>query len=477
MIALLCALVSGVLFFLSQGLFDVWWMAWIAPVPILWLAYGDCPRWPLFAAAFFGFAAGQGYMVQAYAGTLPWPAIVLMMLGFGALFGFAVGRARAVQRRLPPAAALFAFPAIWTAIEFLYSLVSPHGTFGSIAYSQVSFPAAIQIAALTGLYGVTFLLCLFANALALLVRGARETGAMGLMVCALALAFGVAQLETPQLSAIRVAALADQAAWRAAPRKPDRDAGAAMARAYADAARAQAAKGARLIVIPESALLLDPRWRDAVTQPLAEVARQMRATIVVGTVMVKPWRNVALAFQPDGTIASYDKRHLLPPFEDKFRPGTTPGLLGRGRAVAICKDLDFPRTIRADARAAATLSAGGPQGIRVIAVPANDFTKDDWIHARMAVMRGVENGFAVVRAAFNGLLTVSDSQGRVIARAETTGKGMTAIFAAVEPGGGPTLYTQVGDMFAWFCTALALGLALLSEVKARGHRHAQCNNE
>ncbi len=62
--------------------------------------------------------------------------------------------------------------------------------------------------------------------------------------------------------------------------------------------------------------------------------------------------------------------------------------------MAICKDMDFERTLRADARQGA---------IRILAVPANDFVKDDWIHARMAIMRGVENGFAVVRSAFHGI--------------------------------------------------------------------------
>ena len=65
------------------------------------------------------------------------------------------------------------------------------------------------------------------------------------------------------------------------------------------------------------------------------------------------------------------------------------GLSSRGgRALAICKDLDFPITIRGDAQ----------KGIRLMMVPAADFESDGWIHARMSILRGVENGFAVVRA-------------------------------------------------------------------------------
>jgi apolipoprotein N-acyltransferase len=232
-----------------------------------------------------------------------------------------------------------------------------------------------------------------------------------------------------------------------------------MAEQYAAAARKEAAKGARFIVIPETALAADPAWQGRALAPLADAAREKQITIVAGVVLVKPWRNAAFSFLPDGSQRSYDKRHLLPPGEDKFKPGPGPGLLGEGWAVAICKDLDFPRTLRSDAQ----------NGIRLMAVPANDFVKDGWIHARMAVMRGVENGFAVVRSAFGGVETASDAQGRLLARISTVHAGMVRLSADVPLGPGPTLYTRIGDVFAWLCVALALGLAglLLRTRRAR----------
>ena len=97
--------------------------------------------------------------------------------------------------------------------------------------------------------------------------------------------------------------------------------------------------------------------------------------------------------------------------------------------MAICKDLDFPETIRRDARA----------GLRLMAVPAWDFGADGWLHGRMAIMRGVENGFAVVRAANGGLLTASDAQGRLIARKVVGPDHMDWILADLPLGPGPTL--------------------------------------
>ena len=97
-----------------------------------------------------------------------------------------------------------------------------------------------------------------------------------------------------------------------------------------------------------------------------------------------------------------------------------------------------------------------------MAVPANDFIADAWIHARMAIMRGVENGFAIVRSATQGLETISDAQGRVIARADTNAPGLTQIMADVPPGPGPTLYTRIGDVFCWLMLLASVALLGLS---------------
>src|SRR5437868_2235070 len=103
-------------------------------------------------------------------------------------------------------AVLFAFPALWTALEYAIAQISPHGTFGMLGHAETSFPAAIQIASLAGVFGVTFFLCLFANALALLARGARIAGAAGIALVTLDLTFGFVRLAGPRESEVAVAA-------------------------------------------------------------------------------------------------------------------------------------------------------------------------------------------------------------------------------------------------------------------------------
>jgi apolipoprotein N-acyltransferase len=205
------------MFYLSQGLDDVWALAWFAPAPLLWLAYGKAPLWQVVSATAAALLIGDIYALQCYYGQLP-PAVFLVVIGPQlVLFTLAVAFARIVQQRATPLVTLFAFPACWTAFEFLSEYAAPNGTFGSLAYSQVSAPFLIQSASLFGLYAVTFLICLFANTLAMAMRMRRETAVVigiGFAICAANVVFGLVRLAQPPAQTVRVAALVDETARR-----------------------------------------------------------------------------------------------------------------------------------------------------------------------------------------------------------------------------------------------------------------------
>jgi apolipoprotein N-acyltransferase len=60
-----------------------------------------------------------------------------------------------------------AFPATVVTAEYVRSLTTPHGTAGSLAYTQLRFLPFLQLASITGPWGMTFLMMLFAAALAI----------------------------------------------------------------------------------------------------------------------------------------------------------------------------------------------------------------------------------------------------------------------------------------------------------------------
>jgi len=447
---LICAALSAAMFYLSQGLANAWPLTWFAPAPLLWLAFGSTPTWRLLAASFLAFLVGQAYIAQCYVGA---PLMSLLtLLGLRPIFfPLSILFARLIYRRLPPLPALLAFPACWTTMEFAAGLLSSHGSYGSIAYSQVSAPIMLQSASLLGMYSITFVLSLFATGLALAVRD-RRAAVMAVSVvtavCMADLLFAATRLAAQQPELVRVAAVSSvNVADDADSLATDRQAPSIYASTLGDLAR----QGARLIVTPEESLTTRRDWSAEVFAPLTAVSQATGAEIVAGVLQRDPAGDIAVAFEPDGHNSVYAKRHRLMPFEARFPPGTAPGLLGGGRAMAICKDMDFPDTIRKDAHA----------GLRLMAVPAWDSDADAWIHGRMAVLRGVENGFAIARAANHGLLTASDANGRLIAQKVARQDQTDWLLADLPLGPGPTLYTRIGNVFPWATLGLTLLLCIV----------------
>src|SRR5438552_17348135 len=68
--------------------------------------------------------------------------------------------------------------------------------------------------------------------------------------------------------------------------------------------------------------------------------------------------------------------------------------------------------------------------------------------ARLAIVRGVEDGFAVARAAKQGLVTLSDSYGHVIALSANAKSRMVSLVGDLPRGPGNTVYLHIGDVFA-----------------------------
>jgi apolipoprotein N-acyltransferase len=457
-------LLGALCFHLSTGLGTTWPLAWLAPVGVLAVAFARSWR----MAAFVGFAAhflGSLALVGYLGGLVPLPIVLGILAATSLTFAAAVLLARLAFLRLPPSVAVCAFPSAWTSIEFLTAQLSPHGTFLNLAYSQVDCLPLLQVASVTGLWGVSFLVTLVPSALAAAwVRRAPPVLVAPAVAVVLALGFGSSRLRTPPSGApIRVGlAATDERVGVVFETRDPAVAGAAV-RGYADRVARLASLGASVVVLPEKMVGITPESSPQVVAALGDAARDGRVTLVAGLnrVAIAPPRNVALVYGPDGSLQTeYDKRHMLPGPETGYLVGERPGLFdahGARWGVAICKDMDFPPWSRAYGRA----------GVQVLAVPAWDFVVDGRLHSRMAVVRAVENGFALVRTAMEGRLLVTDAYGRVLAEDRTDGKPEALLVASVPPGPGTTFYARAGDWFGWLSVAALVALVAASLVRAR----------
>jgi len=447
--ALACALASAILLVLALGTPNAWPLMWVAPVPLLWLALGHASWRRVVLASLAGCALGQLGWLWPYLGVMGSAPVLVAALVPAVAFALVVLATRFAARRLPMLAATLVFPALWTGFEWVSASLSPHGTFGAWAYSQISAPVMIQSASLFGAWVVSFLIAYFAAGVALALR--RFSLSPLVLPFALAcvnVAFGMWRLEhATSAGTLRVAAAARD--------HDDTRTARMVALDEASEARRLAAQGARVVVFDEKSAGLQEAHRGEVLSLLSAAARETHTRIVAGFDETgAERRNVAFTFNEDGRVATYTKRHHIPGLESGYTVGDGPGLLGAGESVAICKDMDFQRTLRSDAAAGARTGSLG-----VMLVPAWDFNADGWMHARMAVLRGVEGGYAVVRAAANGLVTVSDSRGRLLGSRPSGKSAYASVVVDVPRGPGATTYVRIGDVFGWL--AGLVGLALL----------------
>jgi apolipoprotein N-acyltransferase len=242
------------------------------------------------------------------------------------------------------------------------------------------------------------------------------------------------------------------------------DATAAGFRAAYGPALDSAARPGRLVLLPEALLQVDGTTANGLAAELAKLARARTATIIAGFVVNHEGmtRNRALVASPTGGSAWYDKHHLVPGFEADTSPGRRLLVFdrdGQKVGIAICKDMHFPSFGRRYAR----------RGVDLMIVPANDFVVDRWMAARMTTLRGVEGGYSVVRAARQGLLSVSDQYGQILAET-ASGPQTTTMMASIPTVrlSGPTLYSRIGDLFGWLCIAITLVAFLLLKTLQRG---------
>jgi len=455
MIAFLCMVLSAAAFFGSLGLGQLWPLAWLAPLPILWLAFGRARMATVAVSAFASYAIGSSNILEAYAGFLPVTVLIIAICAPAALFTLSVLAARFVAARVNPLAGVLAFATLWTALGYFASF-SPDGTAANIAYSQVSEPILIQSATLFGLWSVAFLIAFVPASIALALRRRKVLPAvLGIGLFAFNAAYGAYVLARP-VGPIIHAVLIDSDKLGSAAFADDGAVSLAAIDAYDDQALKLSGDHARLVVFPEKLAVIEPPWRAQAEARLASTARTLNATLVAGFDNRDGGRreNIAWVFPPDGgTPKIYSKRHMVPGLESAFTPGDAPLTLPNRIGIEICKDMDFNRMLRKDSREHAD----------VMAVPAWDFDADADLHGNMAVMRDVENGFAMARAARDGLLTLSDAQGRILALRRTSKDGFTTLVGDLPRGinAGNTVYDRIGDAFAWLCIAASAILLLL----------------
>lgn len=157
--------------------------------------------------------------------------------------------------------------------------------------------------------------------------------------------------------------------------------------------------------------------------------------------------------------------------EGGFTPAFMRSLLSAGTAGSflplICYEIIFPAQVRADVnRLSIKNSPAGPTWLLNV-------TNDAWFgvsfgpyqHVRQAIIRGIENGLPVVRAANSGVSVVTDAYGRIVAQLGLNEIGVLDS-GLPQPAAG-TGYRSIGDWIYFLLTIIFLIVGLLPLTKKK----------
>lgn len=437
--------------------------------------------WPALAVALYTA------MALALRGQLPvagpiYFALVAVVTVVG-LLPFAVDRW--IGNRLDGVPGTLVFPLAWVAEEFLRSRL-PNGpeTWGSIAYTQYGNLPLMQLASVTGIWGISFLVAWFASVAAwswergFAGKEVRRTVLAYATVLLLVLLAGGTRLAlAPQATrTIRMATVTVPAglfgpaeAFRIADGRVRADLVAdKLARLqdwFFEHTEREADAGARLVAWPEMGFLVAARDEAKALGRAKRLAaaRGIYVSMGVGTLAEagRRFENKAVLVDPSGQVAySYLKSRPVMGWEAsvmKTGDGRLPVVdtaLGRV-STAICFDNDSPEFVRQVARGRADLWI----------LPANDWPEIRRVHFEMAAFRAIENGTPILRAASNGVSGVIDPWGRVVAATDHL-SGAPTMRADLPVAGVHTVYSRLGDAFAWGCVAGCVASALLAFSRA-----------
>jgi len=381
-----------------------------------------------------------------------------------------------------------------------------------LCHSQSQNLPLIQIAAVTGCWGVTFLIVHVNEALAHLIAGSFKAKILPLAILPVILV-GAAGLYGA-LSLARSLPKADIQAtlvqwneptnvqWGESFRMRSIEAYSKLTvdKLTSERASAQSEDTQRLVIWPETAVP-DAAINPPTMSTILQLARAFDATFLVGCLTFSPadgkpldlnkafsWGNdpkeynSLVAFNPDNTVIPvYSKIHLVPfgevipmkkyvtswfpayPWGDSditqgsgFYVAETP--VGKIGAV-ICYESFIPQIPRNLVR----------NGAEILVLVSNTSwfgeTNASYQHARFDAYRAVENGIWFCRAATTGVSSVIDPQGRTIEQTEIFVSD--AITVPVGKRVGMTLYTRWGDWVPALCgiyvLLLLLGVFLIRE--------------
>ncbi len=475
---ILLALLSFLLF-ATAFLSGAFWLIFICFVPFFRaLSLASTLKRSFLLGYFYGifmFALAFFWLTNVY-----WPIYIFAFLfeavfvGFFAAGFFFLNKERNIL-------GIISCAGLWVVLEFIRSQGPLGMPVGLVGYSLSAYLPLIQIAAIGGVYALSFYVvvinCLLYCALAKNQKPLTRALIFLFVFILIAgnLFLGRMILKRPSVSSeIKIALvqgdISPSLKWNPAFLQK-------TIAIHQNLSLQVLKENPSLIIWPETAVpcfFFHPERR-MIQEEMVRFVQRVRCPILLGTQdfwidhLGKHVHNLAVLLDADGTdIGRYAKRKLIPFVERPFWQGLVPFLrqhgvssvydAGREDAVfslqgtrfstIICFEGLFPESVR-------RLVLKGAQFIVNITNDAPSLGRMRFFYeqnARMLIVRAVENRRAIVRAANDGISCFIDPQGRILREIPLFCAG--AVSAEIPREDSLTFYSRHGDWFVGLCGLL-----------------------
>lgn len=521
------ALLSGVLLGLCYPPYGLGDLVWVALTPLVWAIWFCKPaakrRW--LRACALGYTSGLVFFAMSahWLTTLTWPGYLLLVLYFAFYFAAWSLLAETLKPQEendePWLSSWHNFRVCvlgasgWVALEWLRGVIFPAFGWNGLGVALHDNIALIQIADITGVGGISFLvamtnLMLPATGKRLLLeiqRGARKAHydfAITIALVALCWTYGVRELFKPEPPGepIRFAAVQPDIPQNI---RNDPNFELQVLETLKTQTLPAIAMNPDLILWPESATPSPVLGNQFTWDLVRELAGQFQGDFLVGTVhwgTDGDYNSIALLTHQAKEAQLYHKMHLVPfgeyvplrnefPLIAKIVGDLVPSDFDAGKEFTILELqskparlaplICFEDTVADLARRFAIL---GAQAFVVV-------TNDGWFlksagsqqHLNNAVFRCVENKIPMIRAANTGISCAIDRSG-VVREVLRDPSGSTflqgVLFSKIQVPANPqpTFFARYGEIFSILCLVVTFLAMVISFIRAIKVSNSSCSN-
>jgi apolipoprotein N-acyltransferase len=362
---------------------------------------------------------------------------------------------------------IIAFPAIIVTLEYLQAFYTPFGTWGSLAFTQVSNLPLLQTASLFGFLGISALMAWGVVLAASIIQKGNLADkkihiALFIIIFIALNVWGDLRLNgVPQGKHVLAAAITTSAPFTGAVPEPNDPDVISNTQTLIERTRKAARQGAAIAVWGEGSTIVSEKGEGTLLSTLSEVAKNNNVTIVAAYVIPlgQQMQNKFTWIRADGSIAeTYLKHHPVP------GEGTIAGRAplkvfsteyGK-MAGDICYDDDFPQMSLTYARLGADL----------ILNPGLDWRNMLKRHTLMGRIHAIEGGFSLLRSANDATSMGFDNLGQIRAAMTFFGDNDHILLASLPVKRTNTLYSRIGNIIAYVAIFVLL---LLFFIAGRNH--------